>query len=129
MSADLRLWHGGVPGLRSGDLLTGGQERRTHDGCPMCAARTNGTATIDAKSARPDRVYLTTVREYARFYASLYGRGDLYRVEALDSGDLEPSTEDHFPTWTAPVVPRAGHLRPCRAARPEPAAPPFPRLD
>lgn len=44
-------------------------------------------------------MYLTTDREYARFYASLYGRGDLYRVEPV--GDVTVSVEDHFPTWTA----------------------------
>lgn len=104
MTTSLRLWHGGVPGLHPGDLLVGGQARHTLDGCAMCAAREDGTATIDAASARPDRVYLTTIREYARFYASLWGRGDLYRVEPVDSVEMEPSTEDHFPTWTAPAA-------------------------
>ncbi|HEX7134344.1 MAG TPA: hypothetical protein VF228_17340 [Iamia sp.] len=33
---------------------------------------------------------------YARFYASKAG-GDLYRVQLV--GDVERSTEDHFPTW------------------------------
>lgn len=105
----LRLWHGGVPGLRPGDLLIPGQERRHHDGCPYCEARQAQAAgsdmpTLDPLSHRPDRVYLTSVREYARFYASLYGRGDLYRVEPLDSAEIEPSAEDHFPAWTAPAA-------------------------
>ena len=104
MNDSLRLWHGGVPGLRPGDLLTGGQTRRTHEECPWCAARTAGTETLDFASVRPDRVYVTAAREYARYYASLYGRGDLYRVEPLNPADLEPSAEDHFPTWTAPAV-------------------------
>lgn len=47
-------------------------------------------------------VYLTTDREYARHYASLWGRGDLYRVEAV--GDLTRSTEDTIETWTAPAA-------------------------
>lgn len=99
------LWHGGVPGLSVGDVLAGGNTRRTHDGCPFCEARSQGAAVagpggvaIDGPSARPDRLYVTEDREYARFYASLYGRGDLYRVDPV--GDLLPSPEDHFPTFT-----------------------------
>ena len=99
-----RLWHGGVPGLRRGDVLTGGQSRRVHEGCPFCEAREAGGAVtidgvgIDGPSFRPDRAYVTADREYARFHASLWGRGDLYRVEPIDPDDLEPSTEDHFPS-------------------------------
>jgi hypothetical protein len=102
----LRLWHGGVPGLRAGDVLTGGNSRRLIEGCAICEARSAGQTAnvagnpIDPPSARPDRLYVTTDRDYARHYASLYGRGDLYRVEPVDVGDLEPSAEDHFPTWT-----------------------------
>lgn len=42
-------------------------------------------------------VYVTTHRLYAKHYASLFGRGDLYRVEPI--GDLRPSTEDSMPTF------------------------------
>lgn len=97
-----RLFHGGVPGLRLGDRLTGGHERRMHDGCAWCVARANGTAEHDPASHHPDRVYVSTDREYARFYASLYGYGDLYRVEPI--GELVPSDEDGFPSWTAESV-------------------------
>jgi hypothetical protein len=45
---------------------------------------------------------MTTSREYARHYASLWGRGDLYRVEAV--GPMARSTEDTMPTWTAPAA-------------------------
>ena len=106
MSTDPRLWHGGVPGLRVGDVLTGGQTRRTHEGCPLCEARSAGHAVaiqgqpVDGPSFNPDRVYVTEDRDYARFYASLWGRGDLYRVEPVDPEDLKPSEEDHFPSWT-----------------------------
>jgi len=50
-------------------------------------------------AAHKDRVYLTTSREYARHHASLFGRGDLYRVEAV--GAVEQSTEDTIETYTA----------------------------
>lgn len=100
-----RYWHGGKPDLRVGDLVRPGDSRKLHDGCPFCEARAAGNAvviggeTIDGPTAHPDRVYLTTDRDYARFYASLYGRGDLYRVEPV--GPVERSTEDHFETVTA----------------------------
>lgn len=104
MSPTTRFWHGGVPGLRPGDLITPGHERVFHDGCVYCAARRDGNAVvapggelIDPPTGRPDRVYITSDRDYARFYASLYGRGDLYRVEPV--GDLERSTEDRFDSW------------------------------
>jgi hypothetical protein len=44
-------------------------------------------------------VYYTPVKLYAKFHASLYGYGDLYRVEPV--GDAELSLEDSIETWTA----------------------------
>ena len=100
-----RLWHGGIPGLRPGDLIEPGHARRVHDGCPWCEARAEGLAGpggIDGPSREPGGVYLTTSREYARHYASLWGRGDLYRVEPV--GDLTRSTEDTIESYTAPAA-------------------------
>lgn len=97
------LWHGGVPGLDMGDLIEPGHSRdHNHPGCKWCAARAAGTATHDMTSARRDRVYCTTHRLYAKFHASLYGHGDLYRVEAV--GDVERSEEDKFPSFVAPAL-------------------------
>lgn len=100
------FWHGGVPGLTPGDMIQPGFPRRLHEGCPYCEARARGEAildghggVIDAPSARPDRVYITTDRLYAKHYASLYGRGWLYRVEPI--GACDPSDEDSFDTWCA----------------------------
>lgn len=99
-----RLFHGGVPGLRPGDLIEPGHARRTHDGCPWCEARANGEAHlgIDGPSAEPDRVYATENRLYARFHASLWGLGDLYQVDPV--GDVRVSIEDSIPTITAPAL-------------------------
>ncbi|MCW2632076.1 MAG: hypothetical protein JWR88_1038 [Pseudonocardia sp.] len=95
------LWHGGIPGLRPGDLLVGGQQRRAHPGCPTCEARARGEAgPLEPATAHRDRVYMTGHRIYARFYASLYGLGDLYRVEPI--GQPERSDEDHLEAWHAP---------------------------
>lgn len=96
-----RLFHGGVPDLRPGDLITPGHDRRSHEGCAWCEARAKGEAHqgLDGPSLRTDRVYATTHRLYAKHYASLWGRGDLYRVEPV--GDVERSTEDTIDSYCA----------------------------
>ncbi|MFE4329692.1 hypothetical protein ACFRQM_09570 [Streptomyces sp. NPDC056831] len=101
----VRYFHGGVPGLRPGDLITP-HPPNVVDGCPVCAARAAGEpytvpglGVIDPPTGRPDRVYVTTDREYGFFYASRWYHGDLYVVEPL--GGVEPSMEDPFPTWCA----------------------------
>lgn len=103
----MRFWHGGAPGLRVGDLIEPGHDRRDHDGCPWCAARAvekagGATPVIDGLALESDRVYLTEDRDYARYYASLWGRGDLYRVDPV--GDVRPSVEDTIESWTAPAA-------------------------
>lgn len=96
--SDSRLWHGGIAGLNPGDLILPGHSRRIHDGCAICEARARGEhAGIDPPSAKV-AVYITSDKEYARHYASLWGYGDLYTVEPV--GPVEVSNEDHFPSWT-----------------------------
>ncbi|MCM6776250.1 hypothetical protein NDR87_18850 [Nocardia sp. CDC159] len=99
-----RLFHGGVPDLRVGEVIEPGHGRRHHDGCPWCEARARGEAHLgmDGPSQHADRVYLTPNRLYAKHYASLWGRGDLYRVEPM--GELARSTEDSVETFTAPAA-------------------------
>lgn len=99
-----RLFHGGVPDLRIGDLIEPGHERQHHEGCPWCEARQRGGAHLgmDGPSQHADRVYVTTHRLYAKHYASLWGRGDLYRVELVGNAGL--STEDSFETYRAPAA-------------------------
>lgn len=97
-----RLFHGGAPGLRPGDLIEPGHARKPLDGCGWCAARPVLPPTLDGNAGHADQVYLTPHRLYARYYASLYGRGDLYQVEPL--GELARSTEDTVETWRAPAA-------------------------
>ncbi|MFB6961871.1 hypothetical protein ACFCYB_34035 [Streptomyces sp. NPDC056309] len=99
-----RLYHGGIPGLRPGDLIEP-HPPAVVDGCPVCEARAAGEdptvpglGVVDPATKHPDRVYVTSDREYARYYASRVWLGDLYQVEPI--GDLAASTEDHWPTWT-----------------------------
>ncbi|MCQ9384402.1 hypothetical protein [Brevibacterium moorei] len=96
-------YHGGIPGLKPGDLIEPGHERKQHDGCPWCEARAQGEAFngMDGPSLHPDRVYASCSRLYARFHASLYGHGDLYRVEPI--GVWRASQEDSMPSITAPA--------------------------
>ena len=95
----MRLYHGGVPGLKVGDVITPGHDRRVHDGCPFCEARARGESPVIDPLARPDRVYATANRLYAKHYASLWGRGDLYRVAPV--GELEFSAEDTVESYCA----------------------------
>lgn len=90
-------YHGSTPGLRPGQLLVP-SEPNFLDDCPICQAKKAGIDTgIDPPTGHPDRIYITTDRDYGRFYASKYPRGDLYVVEPV--GEIEPSTEDYFPTF------------------------------
>lgn len=102
--AQPRLFHGGVPSLRPGDTIAPGHTRAHHDGCPWCEARASGDAYlgIDGPAQHPDLVYATPHRLYAAHYASLFGRGDLYRVTPV--GQAHRSTEDSIETWCAPQM-------------------------
>lgn len=99
----ITYFHGGAPGLRPGQLVIP-SEPNFVDNCPICDAKkagqqptVPGLGVVDPLTGHPDRIYITTDRDYARFYASKHPRGDLYTVEPV--GELVPSDEDHFPTW------------------------------
>lgn len=105
MSEPVRYFHGGVPGLTAGDRLLP-HPPRIHPGCAECEARAAGVQIrlpdgrlSEPPTARPDRVYVTTHRLYARWYASRSYLGTLYEVEL--EGDVERSVEDFFPTFIA----------------------------
>lgn len=98
----MRLFHGGIADLKPGAIIEPGHSRRSHEGCPWCEARAAGHAGpggLDGPSAHTDRVYATPNKLYARHYASLWGRGDLYRVEPI--GDPVRSVEDSIESWHA----------------------------
>lgn len=100
----LVLFHGGIAGLNPGDEITPEHDRHV-DGCPICDATRAGIATPFDIPTPEGWVYATEDRQYARHYASLVNLGWLYRVQL--NGDIEPSTEDPFPSWrgrTATVV-------------------------
>ncbi|MGH7108667.1 MAG: hypothetical protein ACREFT_19405 [Acetobacteraceae bacterium] len=111
---DGRLYHGGAPRLRVGELLlppaeTGHVPPRLRQGL-----RVNGMAVRDwfgPDLNRPDRVYLTSDRELARGYAaycgwSFGGHGALYVAEP--EGGAEPDAD--MP-WVSVQCPRARIVR------------------
>ena len=95
----LFLYHGGVPGLRPGDL--------TEPGHPRGPYRRKFEALgplreIDPPARSADLVYLTPSRIYAAGFAHAYPHGDLYRVEPV--GVVDVSGEDGAETYTAPAA-------------------------
>lgn len=95
----MRLFHGGPPDLRVGDIISPrSPEDVSHllDGCPTCEARRQGTPLPDDDND-PTLIYVTSVRWYAAVYAAGYPDGALYQVEPI--GDLTPSAGDPVPSW------------------------------
>ena len=93
------LYHGGVPDLNTGDIIEPGHSRDNFDDCPICRARREqgADAPIDA-TLHPDQVYCTPDRLYARFHASMYGRGNVYQVRPADC-TLTRSGEDSVESY------------------------------
>ena len=81
----MRLFHGGVPGLKPGSLLlppaTTGTARTLAD----------YSEELGAAHVRRDRVYLTTGRDVAKVYAAFYPDGALYEVQP--DGELAPDED------------------------------------
>ncbi|MFF2612290.1 hypothetical protein [Kitasatospora sp. NPDC058046] len=99
----VRYFHGGFPSLKVGDRITPHPPLQ-HPGCAECAARAAGVQIVmpdgrlsEPPTGRPDRVYISTDKAYARWYASRAVAGDLYRVEP--EGDAVRSDEDPFETY------------------------------
>lgn len=90
--APVRYFHGGVPGLRRGDLLL-----------PPAVTGTGRTLTADVidmgGAARLDRVYVTSGREVARVYAALFPDGALYEVETLGELVADPDCAVAGVSW------------------------------
>ncbi len=95
MARQRSLFHGGISGMKPGDIVRPDQAHRKHvDGCPICEARAAGQAHVLLTPA--GWVYATNDRSYARYYAAIVS-GDLYRVQL--AGGVERSVEDSFPSW------------------------------
>jgi hypothetical protein len=121
------FYHGGIAGKHPGDDLVPASPH-VEDGCPICRSRAAGRtlsvgeyrrwlvqhgdaalpilrALADADDDEPmdppskeQAVYLTTDRDYARWYAARSGNGDLYRVTPV--GLMTKSAEDPFLSYT-----------------------------
>lgn len=118
----MRLYHGGVPGLKLGALIYPDPNRVEHlvDGCPTCEARKAGAPLPDDQNDG-SLVYVTVDREYARMYAAGWPLGDLYRVETDDV--LADHSDDPAPSWgvascrVVGVYDRAVRLTPAQIRR------------
>lgn len=73
----LTYFHGGVPGLRPGDLLLPPDESGTNRTLSQHAEAVGAPAW----ATRRDVIYVTTERADARVFAAFYPDGALYRVE------------------------------------------------
>lgn len=90
----MRYFHGGAPGLAPGDLITPQEAPGWHrDDCEWCRSGADD-------SRHPETVYVTTEREYGRYYASRYGKGWLYVVDPV--GEAVRSDEDGPETYRCP---------------------------
>ncbi|WIE70366.1 hypothetical protein [Curtobacterium sp. MCLR17_054] len=108
--APKQYWHGGAPGRAVGDELLSRDD----------AARLLTTPTTHGLQAgyalgvtRPDRVYFTSDRNFARAYASrhqvvdqttgiVYERGSLYRVEPIGAVEEDQDFSGTGVSWSAP---------------------------
>lgn len=84
----MRYYHGGVPGLRTGDAVT-----------PPDVSGTTRTLSeyvsgIAEHGTRTDVVYATTDRESARTFAAFYPDGALYEVDLIDEVGPDPDAPD-----------------------------------
>lgn len=102
------LFHGGAPGFKPGDIIEPHAPNLVDD-CPICEAHRVGAEyaldgqIIDPANHASEFVFATSDREYGRFYASKFPRGDLYVVVPTDEA-LVPSDADPFPTWMAKTL-------------------------
>ena len=85
------LYHGGVPDLKPGDIIEPGHSRDNYDDCPICRARREKGASAIEGTGHPEQVYCSRYRDYAAFYASMYGKGDVYQVRRSENSK-PPST-------------------------------------
>src|SRR5665647_3712743 len=76
----LFLYHGGVPGLRPGDLIEPGHPRGPYR---RRFEALGPLREIDPPARNADLVYLTPSRIYAAGFAHAWPYGDLYRVEPV----------------------------------------------
>jgi hypothetical protein len=89
-----RLFHGGAPGRRKGDLLL----PPSVTGLTTTTRTRSAAAGLGNSTQRHDRVYVTSDRELARACAGAFehddgtiGGGVLYQVEPV--GNLEPDED------------------------------------
>lgn len=104
----MTFFHGGMPGLRSGDRLlppdvTGNEHRLSAYAAELGAP---------AHALRTDVVYLTIERQVARAYAAFYPDGALYRVVPQSPVDPDPDCSEPDLSWQCPAAVITGVIDP-----------------
>ena len=105
----MAYFHGGVPGLKPGDLIlppdqTGAEHRLSAVSAELGAP---------AHATRTDVVYLATDRNVARAYAAFYPDGTLYRVQPIGR-EPEPDPDCEMPglSWQCSAAEVVGVVDP-----------------
>lgn len=108
--APTRYWHGGAPGLSVGDELLSRDDAERSLSTPTTHSLQRGYAL---GVTRPDRVYFSSDRDFARAYAAkfqrtdqdtgvVFERGSLYRVEPVGNVEDDPDYAGRDVSWCAP---------------------------
>lgn len=93
----VRYFHGGVPGLRTGDLVRPPADTGVERTCTAHVVAMGG-------QARADRVYVTSARDVARVFAALYPDGALYQVEPVGELVPDPDCRSVGVSWEVPAA-------------------------
>jgi hypothetical protein len=103
----MKYYHGGVGGLRVGDLLTPPDERGKSGHTAALLRREcnqKNTELADLRNEhRTDRVYLTNNEFKAYYYAAVRG-GGVYRVEPIGDVAADPENPNSFMCERAKIV-------------------------
>ena len=108
-NAETTYWHGGFPGIKVGQHLLSPDAAAA---ARIPIAYTPRERPEHGIVSRTDRVYFSTVQEFARAYAfqtevvtpsgTLTSRGTLYRIRPTGPVDEDPDFAGHGVSWCAP---------------------------
>lgn len=103
-SGQVQYWHGGVRGLRAGDMLRSPFERRHELTGTERRNELHSAAAGYNDDRNPHRVYFTTDRQLARGWArtKVAGGGSLYRVRPVPAAAMEPDPDYGASAFCAP---------------------------
>lgn len=96
----MTYFHGGIPGLKPGDLILPPDKTGTTRTLSRYVTETDGPDF----ARRTDVVYLATERQIARAYAAFYPDGALYIAIATSPVDSDPDCQMPGISWHCPYA-------------------------